>query len=244
MDPTDRDDHDLRAERASVWTDVSVHSLNAPRTAPDYSNDATMQTPFERNRLEDDEVSELSAGEDEHKFNAAPTSPYPYGVAPPVLSPLISRTRTMRTENPVLTPNPPQRSYMANPNSPAISFPESGTTLVETDERRRLQGHYGGQRSDVYYHRGVLTRAGNERHQNHWPRALSAIIGLPLRNVALYEEALESPESGVSFTTHLDIETNIPRKTDEGNKQLARVGEQAMRLVLTDLCYTLQMDSS
>jgi hypothetical protein len=71
--------------------------------------------------------------------------------------------------------------------------------------------------------------------QANWKRVVQSIIGYEFGDVDLLEEALESPDSGVTCVG------KSHRHFLDGNRGLAGVGEAAMRLVLRDQCYLFKV---
>lgn len=114
----------------------------------------------------------------------------------------------------------------------------SDTTLVETGEQIwNTRGGSGGQRTEIYYNRGILTKAGSREDQDQWADAIRAILTpCPIKDMDLFEEALESVGSGVMVVG----DPHHSRDTSKGNEPLSRVGDHAMRMVLRDQCYILK----
>jgi hypothetical protein len=247
MDPAERDDRSIRSRRSSVWTDVSVYSVAASPVALDHSSTGTeRQTPFGEDTFQDDVKSERYV-RSERPPSTSISSGYTYDVVSPLTTQSLNKSQTALKSGHVHAPSQSSQRSCSIPNSPNASFPSSESTLMEPDQRHRFPqgGGSRGLRAEVYYPRGVLTRAGSREHQDQWQMALGAILNVhelfdPEYGAALYEEALESPGSGVIITTTLDAGKK-QRVILKGNEPLSRVGEQAMRLVLTDRCYELHI---
>lgn len=210
---------DNASERSvrSAYSDVSVYSVDYARPA---SSRASMRTvkpnPFDTPQLDEDAIPIRS-----RTF--------------PEVEPLF-----FRSDVPPKSSEIPDKSHNF-PRSPEFSYPHSDSTLVGSELGSPSQSGSGGYRGR-YYDRGVLGRVQGKAAQDRWPEEIQKILRpCPISRIELYEEALESPKSGVAFTTYPLI--GEPRDTSKGNERLAIVGEQAMKLILTDQCYLFKYNT-
>ncbi len=87
----------------------------------------------------------------------------------------------------------------------------------------------GGHRTEPTIARGIYSSAGAGASQ--WLLAIQVILQHEFKNPDLLEEALESPDSGVSCVG------KSHRHFADGNRGLANIGDLVMNLVLKDQCY-------
>lgn len=90
-----------------------------------------------------------------------------------------------------------------------------------------------GQRTELVLPRGIYSSPGIGASQ--WLQYIEKALDYCFQNPDLLEEALESPESGITCVgiSH--------RHLDDGNIGFSVVGEAAMKLVLKDQCYVFQI---
>ncbi|RDL32944.1 uncharacterized protein BP5553_08383 [Venustampulla echinocandica] len=139
----------------------------------------------------------------------------------------IPPTQTHQTSFPQAssTTSWPSSTTCANPTSPHdIPKDRHSSSTTHTS---------GGHRSTNIPPRGVAILAGSA--ESEWLRIIQTIIQYTFKNPDLLEEALESPNSGVTCVGQSH------RHFEDGNRGLAKVGQSAMKLLLRDQCYLFQI---
>lgn len=126
------------------------------------------------------------------------------------------------------------------PSTDTVNVNRSNTTRINSAAWALTQAQ-AGERIDFRVPRGLLLKRhkADQAHpdpeivETSWLQMVQSVLQYEFRDPLLLEEALECDGSGVSSVG----QGPKTRTFDHGNRSLARVGDQVLRLVQADVAY-------